>query len=116
LVGPHEGSISRPEQKFRIDQGAQKRVTGGTIKAPQPLRLRRGQAKSRHLDVLTLDTPQHVVMRSLRCHIRCFSLGSRDCRDYAPFKSNAYATLDAGNPYASKAIQPAVNEGVMPHQ
>jgi len=73
LIGPHKSSISRPKQKLRIDQGAQKRITGGTIEAPQPLRLRRCQAKSRHLDVLTLDTPQHVVMRLLRCHIRCFS-------------------------------------------
>ena len=75
LVGPHKCSISCTEQKLRIDQGTQKRITGGTIEAPQPLRLRRCQAKSRHLDVLTLDTPQHVIMRLLRCHIRSYSQG-----------------------------------------
>jgi hypothetical protein len=60
VVRPHECSVSRAEQKFRLDERAQKRITHGAVQTPQPLRLRDGQAKTRHLDVLALHTSKRV--------------------------------------------------------
>jgi hypothetical protein len=69
LVGPHERSITGSKQKFRIDEGTEEGIARSAIESPQPLRLRRRQAKSRHFGVFALNTPQHVVMRLLLdCH------------------------------------------------
>ena len=65
LIGPHECSITGAKQELGVDQRTQQRVARRPIEAPQPLRLRRRQAKSRHLDVLALHTPKYVVKRLL---------------------------------------------------
>ena len=54
LIGPHERTIPRPEEELGIDQRAEQRVARGAIETPEPLRLRRRQPQSGHLDVLAL--------------------------------------------------------------
>ena len=73
LIGPHEGSVTRAKQELGVDERTEQRVTCGPIKTPQPLRLRRRQSKSGHLDVLALNSPENVVKRLLLC-----------CHDGAP--------------------------------
>jgi hypothetical protein len=70
LIGPHESAVPSPEQKFRIDQRTEQCITCRAVEAPEPLRLRRRQPQSRHLDVLALDTSQYVVKRLLCWHLR----------------------------------------------
>jgi len=67
MVGTHVRSIARAEQKLGFDQRAKQRVTHRAVQTPQPLGLRNRQAKTRHLDVLTLHTPKHV--ERLFCHL-----------------------------------------------
>jgi len=67
--GTHEGTIASPEQEFRIDERRQQPVTVSALEAPQPLRLRRGQAQPGHLQVLALNSPQHVVKPLHCCHV-----------------------------------------------
>jgi hypothetical protein len=69
LIGPHECTIPRTEEKFRIDQCAEQCIACGTIKAPQPLRLRRCQSQSRHFRVLALNSSQYVIKRLLCWHV-----------------------------------------------
>jgi hypothetical protein len=70
VIGPHESSISRPEEKFGVDERAEQRIAGGSIEAPQPLRLCRGQAEAGHLYVFALHTLKHVE-RLLLCSHSC---------------------------------------------
>jgi hypothetical protein len=68
LVGPHECTIASPEQEFRIDQRTQQCIAGGSIKTPQPLRLRHRQPQSGHFGVLALNASQYVIKRLLCWH------------------------------------------------
>jgi len=69
LIGPHERTIPRPEEELGIDQRAEQRVARGAIETPEPLRLRRRQPQSGHLDVLALNASQYVVKRLLCWHV-----------------------------------------------
>ena len=64
-LGSHERSITGSKQKLRINKRSQKRITGGAIQIPQPLRLRGRQTKTRHLDVFALNTLEDIVERWL---------------------------------------------------
>ena len=66
MFGPHKSSVTRAKEKLGVDERAEQRITGSAIESPQPLRLRRRQAESWHLDVLPLNTPKNVVMRLIR--------------------------------------------------
>jgi hypothetical protein len=68
LIGPHECPITRTEEKLRIDEGTEQRVTRSAVEAPQPLRLRRRQPQSRHFAILALNLSQYVVKRLLCFH------------------------------------------------
>jgi hypothetical protein len=68
LIGPHECPITRAEEKLRIDEGTEQRVTRSAVEAPQPLRLRRRQPQSRHFAILALNPSQYVVKRLLCFH------------------------------------------------
>jgi hypothetical protein len=76
LIGPHERSITRPEQKFGIDQSSEQRIARYAVEAPQPLCLGHGQTQTRHLDVFALDAPKDILLRLLlwwhTCSL-CFS-------------------------------------------
>ena len=67
MVGTHIRSISCAEQKLGFDERAKQSVAHCAIQAPESLRLRNRQAKTRHLDVLALHTPKHVE-RLFFCH------------------------------------------------
>jgi hypothetical protein len=69
LIGPRESSITSAKQELGVNQRTQKRVARRTVKAPQPLRLRRRQAESGHLGVFALNSPEYVVKRLLCCHL-----------------------------------------------
>ena len=67
LIRPHERSIPCPKKELGFDEGTQQGVARRLIKPPQPLRLRRGQAKAGHFDVFTLNAPNYLVKRLLQC-------------------------------------------------
>jgi hypothetical protein len=68
LIGPHKCAISRAKQELGIDQSTEQRITRGPVETPKPLRLRRRQSQSGHLDVLALNASQYVVKRLLCWH------------------------------------------------
>lgn len=68
MLGPHKRTIPGSEQKLRVDQRAKQCVARRAIHSPQPLRLRRGQAETRHLNVFTLHASQLVIVQLLLCH------------------------------------------------
>lgn len=67
LIRPHERSIPGPKQELGVDEGTQQGVARRLIKPPQPLSLRRCQAKAGHFEVLTLNAPNYLVKRLLLC-------------------------------------------------
>ena len=60
MVGADEHAAVRAQQEFRVDERAENRVTELGVEAPQPLSLRRCQAKARHFDELTLDSAERL--------------------------------------------------------
>jgi len=92
LIGPHKRSISRPKQELGLDERTQQGVARRPIKPPQPLSLRRGQAKARHFNVFTPNATNYLVKRLLLCghivlRVREFELGVGGI-----YQSNAHAT------------------------
>ena len=69
LIGAHKRAIARAKQKLGVDEGSEQRITCGPVEAPEPLRLRRCQTQSGHLDVLALDSSQYVIKRLLCWHL-----------------------------------------------
>ncbi len=67
VLGPHECSVTGARQEFDVDERTHQRIARGTIHAPQPLRLRRRQAKSGHLDVFGPNTPTNALKRLILC-------------------------------------------------
>jgi hypothetical protein len=59
----HERPVTCPEQKLRIDELTQKRRAGGSIEAPQALRLGLRQAKSRHFEEFSLNATKDIFFR-----------------------------------------------------
>jgi hypothetical protein len=70
VLGPHECSVRGATQESGVDERTHQRIARGTIQAPQPLRLRRRQAKSGHLDVFAPNTPKDALMRLILCWLR----------------------------------------------
>jgi len=68
LIGPHKCAIPCAKQELRIHKSTEQRITRGTVEAPEPLRLRRRQPQSGHLDVLALNASQYVIKRLLCWH------------------------------------------------
>jgi hypothetical protein len=66
VVDSHEGAITRSKQKLCIDQGTQQRVTRRGVEPPQAARLRFGESQSWHFEELSLDAPEHIVIRADR--------------------------------------------------
>lgn len=69
-LGPHECSVRRAQQELGVDERTDQRIALGTIQAPQPLRLRRRQAESGHLEVFAPNTPKDALKRLIRCWLR----------------------------------------------
>jgi hypothetical protein len=63
LIETHERTITRSEQKLRIDQCTEQCVTRCRIESPQASRLRLSESQSRHFKVLALNAPKHFVVR-----------------------------------------------------
>jgi hypothetical protein len=70
VLGPHECSIRGAKKEFGVDERTHQRIARGAIQAPQPLRLRRRQAKSGHLDVFAPNTPKDAFKRLILCWLR----------------------------------------------
>jgi len=68
LIGPHKCAVPSAKQKFGVDECTEQRITRGAVETPKPLRLRRRQTQSGHLDVLALNASQYVVKRLLCWH------------------------------------------------
>jgi len=68
LIGPHERTVARTEQKLRIDKRTEQRITCSAVETPHPLRLRRRQPQSRHFAVLALNPLKYVIKRLLCWH------------------------------------------------
>ena len=77
MVGTHIRSVTCAKQKLGLNQGAKQGVAYRAIQTPESLRLRNRQAKTRHLDVLTLHTSKHVE-RLFFCHLLVLPLGCVD--------------------------------------
>ena len=122
LVGPHECTVARSKQKFRIDQRAQQCIASGPIKSPQPLRLGRRQPQSGHLDVFALNASQYVLKRLLCWHHggspvspkwvmdgderatrmpRAHAVARMGRRPRNPLKSNVFAHEAASKPFCA---------------
>jgi hypothetical protein len=67
VLGPCKGSATAAKQEFGVDERTQHRIALGTIQAPQPLRLRRRQAKPWHFEVFALNTSKEVLKRLMLC-------------------------------------------------
>jgi hypothetical protein len=67
VLGPQKGSVTAANQEFGVDERIQHGIARGTIQAPQPLRLRRRQAKSGHFEVFALNTPKDVLEWLMLC-------------------------------------------------
>jgi hypothetical protein len=63
MLHAHERAVTRLEQKVRIDQLTQERRARGGIEAPQALRLRLRQPKSRHFEKFSLHPTKDLVFR-----------------------------------------------------
>ncbi|HEY6166921.1 MAG TPA: hypothetical protein VI454_02690, partial [Verrucomicrobiae bacterium] len=68
LIGPHKSTIPCAEQELRVNERPEQRITRRTVESPEPLRLRRRQPQSGHLDVLALNASQHIIKRLLCWH------------------------------------------------
>jgi hypothetical protein len=68
LIGPHKCAVPRAKQELGVNKCTEQRITRGAVQAPEPLRLRRRQTQSGHLDVLALNASQYVVKRLLCWH------------------------------------------------
>jgi hypothetical protein len=61
----HERAVSRPKQKLGFDQGAKQGIARRSVQPPEPARLRLRQPQAWHFQKLTLDAPEHFVVRSI---------------------------------------------------
>jgi hypothetical protein len=68
LIGPHECAVPGAKQELRVNESTEQRVTRSAVESPEPLRLRRRQTQSGHLDVLALNASQYVIKRLLCWH------------------------------------------------
>jgi hypothetical protein len=60
-IEPDESAIARLREELRVHEGSQERITHIALEAPQALRLRGRQSKSRHFHVFALNSLEHFV-------------------------------------------------------
>jgi hypothetical protein len=63
MLHTHERAVTRLEQEVRIDELTQKRRARIGFEAPEALRLRLRQPKSRHFEEFSLNTTKNIVFR-----------------------------------------------------
>lgn len=69
LIGAHKRTIPCAKKELGIHERTEQRIACGTVKTPEPLRLRRRQPQSGHFDVLALNASQYVIKRLLCWHV-----------------------------------------------
>jgi hypothetical protein len=62
VFGPHERTVPRTKQEFRIHERSEERVTRRTVEAPQALRLGSRQPQSWHFGVFPTNPPQGIIL------------------------------------------------------
>jgi len=104
VLGPHECSVRGATQESGVDERTHQRIARGTMQAPQPLRLRRRQAESGHLDIrpehaegrpraadpllassMLPFVPESVIWASLRSGSRTVNTPAERCHDGKSF-------------------------------
>src|SRR5258706_9845654 len=61
VLHTHERTLARPEEKACIDKCVEERCARYGIESPETTGLRLGEPKSRHLEELTLNTPNDFI-------------------------------------------------------